>query len=140
MKKILIIFYLDESPLRYIFQQQITDLIFENHDKTIIIGSSRDYTVNVYGRILKFFENLKHLSIIQTSNMSYPPLRLSDLPSTTFSSSILTQLSINVCTLDDCLYLLDGRLKQLTTLIVRIGLITDSSTIVHNMVGLNKSC
>ena len=70
--------------------------------------------------------------------MSYPALTLSDLPSTTFSSSILTQLCIDVSTLDDCLYLLDGRLKQLTTLIVRIHYVDDSSTIVHNMVGFNK--
>jgi hypothetical protein len=103
-----------------------------------MIGSSKNDTVNVYGHILNFFKNLKQLSIIETFKMSYPGLRLDDLPSTMFSSSTLTQLCIDVCTLDDCLFLLDGRLKQLTTLIVRIHYIYNSSTIVHNMVGFNK--
>ncbi|CAF3737551.1 unnamed protein product [Rotaria sordida] len=73
--------------------------------------------------------------------MSYPSVILSDLPSTTFSSSTLTQLCIDVCGLDDCLYLLDGRLKRLTTLIVRIRYIDDFLTIVDNMDNLpNLKC
>lgn len=42
--------------------------------------------------------------------------------------------------LDDCLYLLDGQLKQLTTLIIRIRNIDKSSAIIHNMVSFNKEC
>jgi hypothetical protein len=103
-----------------------------------MIGSSKNYTVNGYAHILNFFKNLKQLIITQTLNMSYPGLTLYNLPSTTFSSSILTQLCIDVYTLDDCLYLLDGRLKKLTTLFVRIHYIDNSSTIVHNMVSFKK--
>jgi hypothetical protein len=103
-----------------------------------MIESTKDYTVNVYVRILNFFKRLKHLSIIETMNQPYPHLTLRNSPSTTFSSSTLTHLCINVMTLDDCLYLLDGRLKQLTTFIVRIDYIGNSSSIVDNMVGFNK--
>ena len=137
-KYLIIIFCLDDSSLRYIFRQQITDLILRNRDEIFKIGSCKDYTVNVYAHILDVFENLKHFSVIETFNMSYPALALSNLPSTMFSSSTLTQLCIDVFTLDDCLYLLYGRLKQLTTLIIRIRFAYDSSTIVHKMVGLNK--
>ena len=40
----------------------------------------------------------------------------------TFSSSTLTKLCINVYNFNDCLALLDGRLKQLTTFIVQVEL------------------
>jgi hypothetical protein len=70
--------------------------------------------------------------------MSNPCLSLVNLPSNTFHSSTLTYLCIDMYTLDDCLYLLDGRLKQLTTLIVRLNFIDNSSSIIHNIVSHNK--
>jgi len=96
----------------------------------------KDYTVNVYAPILTVFENLKHLSIIGSFMSDYPALSICDLPSTTFFSSILTKLCIYVYSFDDCLYLLDGRLKQLTTFIVQIYFIRNDSLIVHNNVSL----
>jgi hypothetical protein len=100
---------------------------------------TEDYNVNVYVRILNFCKRLKNLSIIEKmSRWVYPYLTLRNSPSTAFSSSTLTHLCINVMALDDCLYLLDGRLIQLTTLIVRIRHIGESSAIVDNMVGFNK--
>ncbi|CAF1417554.1 unnamed protein product [Rotaria sordida] len=124
-KEIISHYFTNESPLRYIFQQQITNLILVNHDTSKMIGSLKNYT----------------LTIMETFYISHPGLILSNLPSTTFSSSTLTQLCIDVYTLDDCLYLLDGRLKQLATLIVRIHYIDNSSTIVHNMDNLpNLKC
>ena len=97
-----------------------------------------NYTVNVYAHILNFFTRLKHLAIIEKFSLSYPCLILRRLPSTTFSSSTLTHLSIDVYGLDDCLYLLDGRLKQLNTLFIRIDCITRSSLINHNIVRFYK--
>jgi len=70
--------------------------------------------------------------------MSYPGLSLYDLPSTTFFSPILTHLHINVNTFDDCLYLLDGRLKQLITLSVTVYSVDNSLAIVHNIVSFYK--
>ncbi|CAF2906295.1 unnamed protein product [Rotaria sp. Silwood2] len=136
-RKIALSYFTNESSLRHIFQQQITNLILINNDKEKMIGSLRNYTINVYGHILKFFKNLTHLSIIEGFNSSYPGLILDDLPSTTFFFSTLTLLCINTYNLDDCLYLLDGRLKQLITLIVRIQYIHFSS-IVHNIDNLPK--
>ncbi len=97
---------LDESSLRSIFQEQITNLILINNDKHAMTCST-NYTEKVYAHIL-IFKNFKILSIIEPSVVSYPPLSLCHLPSTTFSSPILTHLYINVDNFDDCLYLLDG--------------------------------
>ncbi|CAF4572452.1 unnamed protein product, partial [Rotaria sp. Silwood2] len=41
-------------------------------------------------------------------------------PSTSCTSSTLIKLKVNVATFDDCLYLLDGRLKHLSTLIIHV--------------------
>jgi hypothetical protein len=70
---------LDESSLRSIFQEQITNLILINNDKHARICSS-NYTAKIYAHILTFFENLKSLSIIEPSVVSYPPLSLCHLP------------------------------------------------------------
>ncbi len=130
-------FNLDDSSFRHIFKQQITNLVLINKDNGSVIRLTKDYTKKVYAHILTFFENLKHLNVIETSIPSYPGLSVRYLPSNTFSSSTLTYLRINVETLSDCLYLLDGRLKQLTTFIVRIYNIDPDSSTVHNMVSLS---
>jgi hypothetical protein len=128
---------LDKSSLRSIFQEQITNLSLINNDKCQRICST-NYTANIYAHILVFFKNLKILRIIEPSIVSYPPLSLWNLPSTTFSSPILTHLYINVLYFEDCLCLLDGRLKQLTTLFVTVHFELESSRIIHNMVSLYK--
>ena len=104
-----------------------------------MMETAENYTRNVYAHILTFFKNLKHLSVLETLVSSYRGMSLYDLPSTTFFSSTLTHLCINVNTFDDCLYLLDGRLQQLSTFIVRIYYIDDSSLIVHNTVSSSYS-
>ena len=88
--------------------------------------SLKDYTEHVYVPILMFFKRLKHLSIIiPYFDGDYSPLSISNLSPTTFSSSILTKLSVDIYRFDDCLCLLDGRLKQLITLIVRVSKINN---------------
>ncbi|CAF4112063.1 unnamed protein product, partial [Rotaria magnacalcarata] len=126
-------YFTDESSLRSVFQQQITSLTLVTNDKSARVGSSKQYTRNVYAYILNFFKNLTHLNIIGPYVMLCPGLSLCDLPSTTFYSSILTHLCIIVETFDDRLYLLDGRLKQLTTFNVNVYSIDTSSTSVHYM-------
>ncbi|CAF3331759.1 unnamed protein product [Rotaria sp. Silwood1] len=64
--------------------------------------------------------------------ISYPPLSILNLPSTIFCSLNLTKLCIYVDSLDDCLYLLDGHLKQLTTFIVQMNYIGNNLSIIHN--------
>ncbi|CAF4571528.1 unnamed protein product [Rotaria sp. Silwood2] len=121
----------DESFFQHIFRQ-ITDLSLicnEDISKTSVESCAKD----VYIYILAFFKNLTHLSIVGLSKNQCQPLSLSNLPSTTFSSSILTRLCINLCSIQDCLSLLDGRLKHLSTLIVVVYGTKNDSTFDHNM-------
>ncbi|CAF2941966.1 unnamed protein product [Rotaria sp. Silwood2] len=127
-------YFTDDSPFRHIFKQQITKLDLINEDWECAIESLIDYTKKVYAHILTCFENLEHLNVIQTSIRAYPGLAVRYLPSSVFSSSTLTYLCINVGTLTDCLCLLDGRLKQLTTFIVRVYCMDIDSSINHTMV------
>ena len=101
-------------------KQQITDIVLVSNERDIEIAPE-EYTKNVYAIIFVFFENLKHLSIVSSSTNVYPPWSLYSLPPMTCSSSTLTKLCIDVPYFFHLLPLLDGRLKQLTTLIVRIG-------------------
>ncbi len=128
---------LDESSFQSIFEQ-ITKLILVNHDQDLSTDLFRNYTTNVYARILKVFKNLKSLTVTQPFGIFYPGLSLCGLPSDTCFSPILTYLSINVNTFDDCLYLLDGRLKQLTELSVNVCDVDKPSVIPHNMVSFSK--
>ncbi|CAF0870461.1 unnamed protein product [Rotaria sordida] len=132
-------YFIDQSPFQRIFQRQITDLILvfeKDSDK-----SEKYEKIYLYEYIFKFFKNLKHLSIFGSSPCCFPPLVLHDFPLTTFSSSILNKLCIRVMTFDDCLALLDGRLKQLTTLIVGIIDLEYDSSNVYNMDDLpNLKC
>ncbi|CAF2987958.1 unnamed protein product [Rotaria sp. Silwood2] len=123
--------FMEDSLLGHI-GKQIMDLIFISNESNIEI-TLKEYTKNVYAIILGFFKNLKHLSIVPSSVNDYPPLSLYNLPPMTFSSSTLTKLRINVNVFDDCLALLDGRLKQLTTFIVEIHRIHELISISHNM-------
>ncbi|UJR35513.1 hypothetical protein I4U23_028267 [Adineta vaga] len=92
-------------------------LVFENVSYQ---ASLEFYTVHLYDRILKICENLEHLSYIGSYPHYYPGLKLTNVPFTSFSSSTLNKLSIRLKCFDDCLALLDGRLKQLMTLIIVI--------------------
>ncbi|CAF1379209.1 unnamed protein product [Rotaria sordida] len=124
--KIVSRYFTVETPFRCIFQRQIADLIlvFENDFNEIL---EKNYTTD-------------HLSIMGSFPRFFPPLVLRNLPSTTFFSSTLNKLYIDLMTYDDCLALLDGRLKQLTTLIVTIDKIEYSSN-VYNLNNLpNLKC
>ncbi|CAF3340630.1 unnamed protein product [Rotaria sp. Silwood2] len=87
--EIALLYFTTKLPFRRIFQEQITDpiLVFEKHFNEI---SCKNYTADVYEYILKFFENLQHLSIIGLFPKSFPPLLLRNLLLTsTFYSSTL---------------------------------------------------
>ncbi|CAF4745731.1 unnamed protein product, partial [Rotaria sp. Silwood2] len=63
-------YFTNQSSLRCIFQQKLTHLTIVNNDERKEIESLKNYNRNVYEYILKFFRNLKHLSIIETQNRS----------------------------------------------------------------------
>lgn len=105
-----------------------------NEDAETIDGA---YTKDAYAIVLSFFDNLKSLTILaQSSVEDCPCLSLYGLPLHTFSSSTLTKLSVKVRALYDVHALLDGRLEQLTTLIVEIEVIGKSMIIPYNSVSL----
>ncbi|CAF1177881.1 unnamed protein product [Rotaria sp. Silwood1] len=134
-------YFTDKSIFQHIFKYQITELILENNDNNDYADeniSPKEYNKNVYVSILTLFENLQSLSIVGSFTSSYPPLSIVDLPSTTFCSSTLTKLCINIRSLDDCLYLLDGRIKRLTTFIVQIRDIHNDLSIIHNTDNLSN--
>ncbi|CAF3822736.1 unnamed protein product, partial [Rotaria sp. Silwood1] len=106
--EIALLYFTTKLSFRRIFQEQITDpiLLSENYFNEI---SCKNYTADVYEYILKFFENLKHLSLIVLFPKSFPPLLLRNLPLTsTFHSSTLYKLCIYVIYYDDFFALVDG--------------------------------
>ncbi|CAF0910116.1 unnamed protein product [Rotaria sordida] len=123
-------FCTDELLFRYNFKKQITDLtlLSDYGGKVGII----DETTNVYIKLLDFFENLNYLSCIGSYVNENPVLSFINLPSTTFVSSNLTKLRVTVDSFGDCLYLLDGRLNQLSTFIVIIVNVKDNSSMGFN--------
>ena len=90
----------------------------------------RKYPQGVHGYLVEFFQNLRHLSVNGPSTM----LSLHNFPLTKCSSSILSKLSIAVARFEDCLALLDGRLKNLTTFSVNMKTGDYDSPIIYNTV------
>jgi hypothetical protein len=129
-------FNLDDSPLRHIFKKQITKLDLINKDSERAVGLFKTYTKLVYAHILTSCKNLEHFKVISTPTLEYPGLSIPYFVPSTFSSLTLTYLCINVVTITDCVYLLDGRLKQLNTFIGRIYCTDTNLSIDHNMVGI----
>ncbi|CAF2986919.1 unnamed protein product [Rotaria socialis] len=126
-------YFADDSSLRHIFKRQITKLDLFVKDCEREVGSLKDYTKNVFAQVLTSFENLNHLNVTGTMIPASPGLSICYLSSNTFSSSTLTYLCINVSYFTDCLCLLDGRLKHLSTFIVRIYCMDTDLSIVHNL-------
>ena len=136
----MIIFYLDNCVLKHECKQRITNLTLVINESDFEIASV-DYTKNVYSVILSFFANLKHLTILVQSivkfyriSRNYPCLSLRGLSTETLYSTTLTKLVLNVRRLMDVYAVLDGRLKQLTTLIVEVESIEDPVSIFDNHV------
>ncbi|CAF4243284.1 unnamed protein product [Rotaria sordida] len=111
--------------VEHIFKHQITNLIVHFNDEYF-----NNNSMSIY--------NEQHLIFDTSSIHNYPPLTFIHLPSTIYFSSTLTVLCIHVGTFKDCLLILDGRLKQLTTFNVQIYYI-DYPSKVSNIVSLDYS-
>jgi hypothetical protein len=130
--------YLETSPFIHLLKYQITDLVVSIIDE-ISNTTKTIFLTGVYDRIFTLLTNLKHLELDVNDTYFLSQPLLSGFPSTKCFSSSLTYLRINIHNFDDCLYLLDGRLSQLHTLIVKLGYIHDpvmlrvnSSKIIRN--------
>ncbi|CAF4511882.1 unnamed protein product [Rotaria socialis] len=125
-----------KSPFHRIFPQQIIDLILVYKESRQMF-SMEQYTKELHKNIFNFFKNLQHLSI----NGSCLFLSFRNLPLTTCSSLNLKKLCVGVKSFEDCLALLDGRLKELTTFILEISNMNDKVSTVYNMDDLpNLKC
>ena len=71
----------------------------------------------------------------QSGIIKYSKISFNNGSQKMFYSSYLRTLSIHVRTLKDCLCLLDGRLKNLSSLTVRVFIIEKLSTITDSQVG-----
>ncbi|CAF1515009.1 unnamed protein product [Rotaria sordida] len=139
-EKILSRYFTDQSPFRRIFQEQITDLIliFEKNINKILEEFN---TINLYTYVFNFFINLKYLSITGLFPYPFPHLNCRQLPITICLCSTLYKLSLDVPSLVDCYALLDGRLKQLTILILNIAMLNCRISNIYNMDDLpNLKC
>jgi len=97
---------------------------------------SDENELNMFALILSIDKHLCDLTFSQYSINKKLFIPIFNLPTTSCVSSTLTKLTINVNSFDDCLYLLDGRLEYLSTLIIDIATITDSSSNKDNTVSI----
>ncbi|CAF4658548.1 unnamed protein product [Rotaria sp. Silwood2] len=129
----------EESHLDRIFKNQITTLnitLAENN----IIASTSDIMNIVCTHILTMFNNLICLKFHPYSDIhvaSDERLSFSLKEPPTFFSSSLMELHINVEDFTDCLYLLDGRFKQLHTFYVNVHVFfSPTQAIINKVPGL----
>ncbi|CAF3978235.1 unnamed protein product [Rotaria magnacalcarata] len=128
----------DESHFAHIFKNQITHLVV-----LIDYIESRSYDdlrINVFQRIFSLLTTLTDLDFGQCSRSLHPVLTFNNSSADGCFSSTIVNLRINVRTFDDCQCLLDGRLSQLRTFIVRIDFISNSKLSVNNTDILHLEC
>ena len=105
--------YLVQTLFRHIFQEQIIDLALVYRTDIRTSTKHNQYSTNVLEHILRLFQSLNHLSITNLAlfySSSFPICH----------SCTLSTLNVCVNRFEDCLAILDGRFKQLTTFIVSI--------------------
>jgi hypothetical protein len=86
--------------------------------------------------ILSLCQRLISLNFDQLLSDRMVPVYMWELPSISCMSSTLTKLKVNVETFSACLYLLDGRLNCLTTLIVNVTTISSQLPDINDTVSI----
>ncbi|CAF3381034.1 unnamed protein product [Rotaria sp. Silwood2] len=131
--------YLTEGDtiLRNLLAEQITDLTIDIYVKLISPPLSKTLS-NLFASILSLCKRLNHLNFCQLSNYRSLSIEIYKLSLTSCMSSTLRTLIINVETFNDCLYLLDGRLQCLSTLIIHVEDISIASSTIDNTKKLLK--
>jgi hypothetical protein len=125
------------------FAKQITHLNID-----FVNNTPHDYWITrsyIFTSILFLCKRLINLNFCQFSNENLT-ISMFGVESERFMSSTLTNLKINVNFIDDCLWLLDGRLTCLSTLIISITEIsntkyntdnTASAILINHILGKN---
>ncbi|CAF3221267.1 unnamed protein product [Rotaria sp. Silwood2] len=117
-------------------RNQITNLTIKIDSEDTEISNKNE--VNIFILILLLSRNLRNLTLFRQCSTQYLTIWSSNVSYTGSLSSTLTKLTINVNTFNDCLYLLNGSLQSLSTLIIRIKKINRSSSIIDKTKKLVK--
>jgi hypothetical protein len=119
----------------HLLTNQITHITVDiNIEKTEISNCSKP---NIFEFILLYSTCLNDLAFFQKSSREYLTISSLNIPYGNSLSLSLNKLRINVNTFDDCLYLLNGCLPSLSTLIIRIKEITRSLSEIDNTVSIS---
>ena len=123
-----------DSILHHLLTQQIIHL---NIDVLYEPKSQASETLSsIFALILSICQRLINLNFCQLFYDRKSLICIYKFPSTSCTSSTLTKLKVNVARLDDCLFLLAGHLKCLSTLIIDVERISPS---ILNKVQLMQS-
>jgi hypothetical protein len=87
-----------------------------------------------YDAIFTLLTNVQYLDLFGNDDNPFSEQLLRGLSATRCYSSSIAHLCIKIHNFDDCLCLLDGRLSQLHTLIVKLDYIRNSSILINNEV------
>jgi len=118
--------FLEKCPFILNFRYQISELVV-TIDYEVPSLSMENLLIDIYHRIFVLLSNLKYLNLDVNKSYLFSKSLLSGLPSTTCVSSSISHLRIKLHNFDDCLCLLDGRVNQLHTFIVKLDYIHDPS-------------
>jgi hypothetical protein len=122
---------LEESSIAHLLKEQIKFMTVKIRNEMFNDESFTD----VCGRILSICGKCTYLDMNQSEMTRYSRLTFDDRSRNICYSSYLRTLFIYVKTFDDCLCLLDGRLKNLSSLTIRMSLIERSPIITDSRVG-----
>jgi len=127
----------DNSILYRVLNQQITHLKIDIHNNAMPSPLSATISV-IFALILSCCKRLIDLNFCQLFEYRTSSICIFNLPSRSCTSSTLNTLRIDLATFDDCLYLLDGRLDSLSTLIVNVIKISFTTSTIDNTKKLPK--
>lgn len=118
----------DESPLVDVCKKRIRKLTLFKDDFGDETCSLEEYSEQVYAHLFTYFDNLEEFHVPDRVFRRCPALSIRNLSRETFASSKLTSLTVKLDTMEDCLCLLDGRLKELRSLDVRVNCMDSPAT------------
>ncbi|CAF1432789.1 unnamed protein product [Rotaria sordida] len=118
-EKILLQYLKGNSVLCNLLSEQITHLYIDMEVKTVEPPLSKTLS-KIFVLILSLCKRLISLNFCSSCRYRLMAIHIFKPSTTNCISSTLTTLNINVDNFADCLYLLDGRLNCLSTLIIRV--------------------
>jgi len=124
-----------DTTLRNLLTEQITHLSIDTQIKSTSPPLSETVS-NLFALILSLCKRLLNLNFCQLSEYRRLPISIHNFSSTSCMSSTLSTLKIDVETFHDRLYLLDGRLHCLSTLIIHVKIISLRSATLENTVSI----